>query len=199
LAVNFDTTATYLELEEADDEVARNWRGEQATSEDDADPDKTAGLGTHGKSKDSRDDLPQVVIGLAVTRQGIPVRCWCWPGNTSDQALLRRVKQDLRDWALGKVIWVADRGFASATNRRFLQQGTGGYLIGDKLRSASPHVKAALSRQGRYQQAASNLQVAIPQARATISALAAANYAECGARPASRNGRNDGISRARRR
>ena len=29
-------------------------------------------------------DLPQIVIGLAVTREGIPVRCWCWPGNTND-------------------------------------------------------------------------------------------------------------------
>jgi hypothetical protein len=32
-------------------------------------------------SKDHRPDLPQVVIGLAVTREEIPVRCWCWPGQ----------------------------------------------------------------------------------------------------------------------
>ena len=25
------------------------------------------------------DDLPQIVTGLAVTREGIPVRVWCWP------------------------------------------------------------------------------------------------------------------------
>jgi hypothetical protein len=156
----FDTTSTYFELEEADGEVARNWRGEKtAAGSQDADPDKTAGFRTHGKSKDSRDDLPQIVIGLAVTRDGIPVRCWCWPGSTSDSALIRQVKQDLRDWTLGKIIWVADRGFSSATNRRFLQQGAGGYIIGEKLRSDSPLVKAALSRQGRYQVVASNLQV----------------------------------------
>jgi hypothetical protein len=155
----FDTTSTYFELDEADEEVARNWRGEKAASEDDSNPDKAAGFRTHGKSKDSRDDLPQVVIGLAVTRDGIPVRIWCWPGNTGDQALIRQVKQDMRDWTLGKIIWVVDRGFSSKQNRRFLQQGAGGYIIGEKLRSESPHVKAALSRQGRYQQAAGNLQV----------------------------------------
>src|SRR5216684_5438988 len=155
----FDTTSTYFELEEADEEVARNWRGEKARGEDDADPDKAAGFRAHGKSKDSRDDLPQIVIGLAVTRDGIPVRCWCWPGNTSDSALIRQVKADMRDWVLGRIIWVADRGFSSARNRRFLQQGAGGYIIGEKLRSESPHVKAALSRQGRYQQIAGNLQV----------------------------------------
>ena len=154
----FDTTSTYFEVEDADEEAARNWRGEK-TSGDDADPQKAAGFRTHGKSKDSRDDLPQIVTGMAVTRDGIPVRVWCWPGNTSDSALIRQVKTDMRDWTLGKIVWVADRGFSSAKNRRFLQQGAGAYIIGEKLRSESPHVKAALSRQGRYQQVAGNLQV----------------------------------------
>lgn len=117
------------------------------------------GFRTHGKSKDSRDDLPQIVIGLAVTRDGIPVRCWCWPGNTADSALIRQVKDDMRDWTLGKVIWVADRGFSSARNRRHLQAGAGGYIIGEKLRSGSAEADAALSRQGRYQHVAGNLQV----------------------------------------
>jgi hypothetical protein len=88
----FDTTSTYFELDAADEETARNWRGERTADGGDADPDKAAGFRTHGKSKDSRDDLPQIVIGMAVTRDGIPVRVWCWPGNTSDSALIRQVK-----------------------------------------------------------------------------------------------------------
>ncbi len=155
----FDTTSTYFEVEDADADAVRDWRGEKTSDEDDADLGKTAGFRTHGKSKDSRDDLPQIVIGMAVTRDGIPVRVWSWPGNTSDSALIRQVKTDMRDWVLGKVIWVADRGFSSARNRRFLQQGAGGYIIGEKLRTESPLVKAALSRQGRYQQVAGNMQV----------------------------------------
>ena len=71
-----------------------------------------------GKSKDHRDDLPQNVIGMAVTRTGIPVRIWCWPGNSADSALTRQVKDDMWDWALAKVLWVADRGFISKANRR---------------------------------------------------------------------------------
>ena len=31
---------------------------------------------------------PQVVIGLAVTKEGIWVRVWSWPGNTSDTSVL---------------------------------------------------------------------------------------------------------------
>ena len=96
---------------------------------------------------------------MAVTRDGIPVRVWSWPGNAADSGLIRQVKADLREWALSKVIWVADRGFTSEQNRRFLMQGGGGYIIGEKLRSGSPDVKAALSRQGRYKTVRDNLQV----------------------------------------
>ena len=67
---------------------------------------------------------------MAVTRDGIPVRVWCWPGNTADSALIRQVKDDMRDWSLSKVIWVADRGFTSAENRRYLRKGGGSYIIG---------------------------------------------------------------------
>jgi transposase len=61
----FDTTSTYFERD----------------TEDDGD----GAFRRYGHSKDHRPDLPQIVIGLAVTREGIPVRVWCWPGNTNDQ------------------------------------------------------------------------------------------------------------------
>jgi len=57
------------------------------------------------------------------------------------------------------VIWVADREFASAGNRRYLRQGDHHYIIGEKLRSGSAEADAALSRQGRYQDVAENLRV----------------------------------------
>jgi Transposase DDE domain len=154
----FDTTSTYFETEEADEDVPRDERGERVApgSKEQA---GEAGFRAHGKSKDSRDDLPQVIVGMAVTRDGIPVRVWSWPGNTADSGLIRQVKKDLREWTLSKVIWVADRGFTSAENRRLLMQGGGGYIIGEKLRSGSAEAKAALSRQGRYKTVRDNLQV----------------------------------------
>ena len=75
-----------------------------------------------------------------------------------DSGLIRQVKQDLRGWALSKVIWVAERGH-SRKNRRALMQGGGGYIIGEKLRTGSEEVKAVLSRQGRYKTVRDNLQV----------------------------------------
>src|SRR6266511_920040 len=156
----FDTPSTYFELDEPDAPVARDARGALLPeASDGSDGAKLAGFRGYGKSKDHREDLPQVVIGMAVTRTGIPVRVWCWPGNTIDSVLIRQVKDDLRDWTLARVIWVADRGFASADNRRYLRRGDHHYIIGEKLRSGSHHAKAALSRQGRYQDVAANLRV----------------------------------------
>src|SRR4051812_15181310 len=98
----FDTTSTYFELEDPDSPVARADHGnplpEGATEGADSDSgtgepggeSTRVGFRTYGKSKDSRDDLPQIVIGMAVTRDGIPVRVWCWPGNTADSALIRQ-------------------------------------------------------------------------------------------------------------
>jgi hypothetical protein len=176
----FDTTSTYFETEQPDEPVWRDQDG-RVVAPDNSDTDDgtgastgndgadggapptgataQAGFRTYGKSKDSRDDLPQVVVGMAVTRDGIPVRVWCWPGNTSDSPLIRQVRDDLRDWTLGRVIWVADRGFTSAANRRHLGAGGDGYILGEKLRSGSPEAAAALARPGRYQDLSANLRV----------------------------------------
>lgn len=139
----FDTTGTSFETDAADP------------------PTEAApkGFRTFGHSKDHRPDLPQVVIGLAVTRTGLPIRAWTFPGNTADMALIRSVKDDLLARKLGRVAWVTDRGFASAENRRCLQRAGGHYISGEKLRSDSAEAKAALARQGRYQAVASSLLV----------------------------------------
>ena len=155
----FDTTSTYFELGEEDEPVPRDKNGHVTGDAGKAAEGKPAGFRAYGKSKDHRDDLPQVVIGMAVTRDGIPVRVWCWPGNTNDSALIRQVKDDMRDWTLSRVVWVADRGFTSAENRRYLRSGDHHYIIGEKLRSGSAEAAAALSRQGRYQDVAANLRV----------------------------------------
>lgn len=140
----FDTTSTYFETDEADPPSAGADKGFRTYN---------------GNSKDHRPDLPQVVIGLAVTREGIPIRVWTWPGNASDQELIRQVKDDLREWKLGRVVWVTDRGFSSAENRRYLQRSGGHYIMGEKVRDGSPDAQSALSRPGRYQKVADNLQI----------------------------------------
>ena len=139
----FDTTSTYFERDEPD-----------PTGED-----GEAAFRAYGHSKDHRPDLPQVIIGLAVTREGIPVRVWVWPGNTNDMSVLQEVKDDLRGWRLGRVVTVVDRGFSSDENLRYLTRAGGHWIAGERMRDGSPDAQAALSRQGRYQSVRDNLRV----------------------------------------
>ena len=155
----FDTTSTYFEVE-VDDEL------DPDEDEDDGDgelagegPLAEAGLRRLGHGKDHRPDRPQVIIGLAVTREGIPVRVWVWPGNTSDQTVIESVKDDLGGWNLGRCVWVVDSGFSSSENLRYLQRSGGHYIAGMKLRSGTAEARLALKRQGRYHVVADNVEV----------------------------------------
>jgi transposase len=123
----FDTTSTYFEIP----------------------AERQDGFRVFGNSKDHRPDLPQVVVGFAVTKEGIPVRCFVFEGNASDQLIIRQVKDALREWRLHRVIWVADTGFASEQNRAYLQRAGGHYILGEKLRQGTEN-RLALARQGRY-------------------------------------------------
>jgi hypothetical protein len=140
----FDTTSTYFEVDEPDPISEAAPKGFRSFN---------------GHSKDHRPDLPQVIIGLAVTRDGIPIRVWTWPGNANDQELIRQVKEDMRAWKLGRVVWVCDEGFNSAENRSRMQVAGGHYIFGQKLRRDSREVEAALSRPGRYSPVAENLEI----------------------------------------
>lgn len=45
-------------------------------------------------AKNGRSDAPQVVVGLAVTREGLPVRSLVFSGETADVTTVETVKQD---------------------------------------------------------------------------------------------------------
>jgi len=156
----FDTSSTYWETDRLPEELQDDPGEEQAGDGPGQRPLEESGRRRYSKhSKDHRPELPQVVLGMAVTRKGIPVRVWSFPGDASDQVIIRKVRDDLRGWNLARVIWVLDRGFTSERNRRYLQRGGGHYIVGEKLRSDSKEAGAALARQGRYHTVAGNLRV----------------------------------------
>ena len=114
-----DTTSTYFELE-VPDELADL---QEVVDDDGISRPVEQGKRPFGHSMDFRTDLPPVVIAMAVTRDGVPVRCWTFPGDTGDTSIIRTVKDDLAGWNLHRMVWVADRGFASAANRAYLTRG----------------------------------------------------------------------------
>jgi hypothetical protein len=70
-----------------------------------------------GYSRDHRSDRPQVVIGLLVTGDGIPIAHHVFAGNTRDSTTLPAVMADYQArFGVGRIALVADRGLISEAN-----------------------------------------------------------------------------------
>jgi hypothetical protein len=143
----YDTTTAYFEIDEPD-ETEQEFAGRLY-----------APLRRRGHSKEGRDNQPQVIIALAVTRDGMPVRSWVLPGDTADVATVARIKDDLRAWRLGRCLFVGDAGMYSADNLAALSRGLGRYILAVPMRKLKDVEIEVLTRPGRYKQVADNLQV----------------------------------------
>ena len=136
--VFYDGTTAWFECDE-EDVASQEWRG--LTFEP---------LRKRGHSKEGRDNDPQVVIALAVTRDGVPVRSWVFPGNTPDVTTVQRIKDDLRTMRLGRVLFVGDAGLYSRANLDELAKGAGRYILATPIGRVKEIREEVLSHPGRY-------------------------------------------------
>jgi hypothetical protein len=148
----YDTTSLHFEIDEEDEVTQRRTRrdGTEATYEP---------LRKRGHSKNGRTDAPQIVIGMAVTRDGLPVRSWVFTGNTNDVTTVEKVKADLKGWKLGRCVFVGDAGMNSESNRRTLSLGGGKYILASRMRADGEVSDEVLTRAGRYHLVKDNLRV----------------------------------------
>jgi len=147
----YDTTSLHFEIDEEDEQASH---GSKAAGEK-----EYPALRKRGKSKNGRGDAPQLVVGLAVTRDGLPVRSWVFPGSTNDGTTVEQIKADLRGWKLGRCVLVGDAGMNSEENRRKLALGGGKYILASRMRAGDEVSKKVLTRAGRYHTLAGNLRV----------------------------------------
>jgi Transposase DDE domain len=143
----YDTTTAYFEIDEPDEDE-QEFAGRLY-----------APLRKRGHSKEGRDNQPQVIIALAVTRDGMPVRSWVLPGNTADVTTVAQIKDDLRAWRLGRCLFVGDAGMYSADNLAQLSRGLGRYILAVPMRRIRAIEDEVLTRPGRYKPVGDNLQV----------------------------------------
>lgn len=139
--VFYDTTTVAFSIDTEDEE----------TEDDQA-------LRQYGRPKDGSWSV-QMVVALAVTREGLPVRSWLLPGNTADMATVAKVKGDLKGWNLGRALFVGDGGLNSEDNRHELAKACGTYLLATRLNSVKEVNQDVLSRSGRYRKVSDNLHV----------------------------------------
>lgn len=124
--------------------------------EEDEDAEGATGLRKFGHSKNGTWS-PQIVVALAVTRHGLPVRSWVFPGNTSEFETIKKVRADLRGWKLGRALLVADSGMNSQENRDELAKACGKYLLATRMGSVSEVKEQVLTKRGRFKVITDNL------------------------------------------
>jgi transposase len=143
----WDTTTLYCEVDD-DDEDDERWHDQTFPA-----------LRKRGHNKEGRDGNPQVVVGLALTRDGLPVRSWVFPGNTADVTTINHLKDDLRGWRLNRCVFVGDSGMFSEANRQRLSRALGRYILAVPMRKVPEVPRDVLTRAGRYRDVAHNLRV----------------------------------------
>ncbi len=152
----YDTTSLHFEIDEMD---------QGHGDEDLVEGSLAAGSKTYtaprkrGLAKNGRSDAPQIVIGLAVTRDGLPVRHWVFPGNTVDVTTVAQVKADVKGWKLSRCVFVGDAGMVSQENLERLSQSGGKYIWCMPMRRGDEVTYDVLQRPGRFQQVADNVRV----------------------------------------
>jgi hypothetical protein len=118
------------------------------------------GLAKLGKSKDYRYDHTQVVLGVVMRRDGTPISCEVWPGNTADVTTLTTIADALkRRFSIDKVVVVCDRGMVSRRNLQHLEDHGYGYIVGVKMRRMIEVRDQVLRRSGRYRVVKDNLHI----------------------------------------
>ncbi|OPY58471.1 MAG: Transposase DDE domain protein [Pelotomaculum sp. PtaU1.Bin035] len=116
-------------------------------------------LGRYGYSKDHRSDRVQVMVGVVMTKFGIPVAHEVFPGNSSDAATFRQIITDMRKrFNLDRVVFVGDRGMVGKDILDELDKNHIKYIVGMRMRKVKD-VDEVLKTGGRYKVVRDNLKV----------------------------------------
>lgn len=113
----YDLTSTYFEADKSitDDDIRRN-----------------------GYSRDHRSDREQIVIGVVMTGDGLPLAHYTFSGNRSDSTTVQEVMSDIRNrFGVEKITLVADKGMVSGTNIKFLVESGFPFILGESPRQST--------------------------------------------------------------
>jgi transposase len=141
----WETTTLYWEIDD-EAEASEPWQ-----------PRTMPARRQRGHNKEGRDGPPQVVVGLALTREGLPVRSWVFPGHTAEVTTITHLKDDLRGWRLNRCVFVGASGMFSEANRQRLSRALGRYIRAVPMRQGTEVSLDVLTRPGRYRDVAPHL------------------------------------------
>lgn len=117
----------------------------ESTNDDDGE------LRRFGYSKIHRKDLTQVILGLLVDREGVPVGYQLFPGNTYEPHSLPSILERLKTkYHVTRVVLVADRGIITKDNLAELRKAQMEFILGMKLWSMTAAWQAKVMDKSKY-------------------------------------------------
>ncbi len=91
-----------------------------------------------GYSKDCKFNEVQVVMGMIIDADGMPVGYELFPGNTFDgKTMLKALENIQRRFGIQRVIIVADRGLNCKVNLNLIKAAGYGYIMSSKIKGMS--------------------------------------------------------------
>ncbi|MCK6606647.1 MAG: IS1634 family transposase [Ignavibacteriaceae bacterium] len=106
---------------------------------------KSSELLNYGFSKANKVNEVQVVMGLLIDTDGIPVGYDLFPGNTFDAKTLPAVISSLkRKYNIDRIILVGDKGINSKENLINIKEAGFDYIVAGRLRSSSAELKKSI-------------------------------------------------------
>jgi transposase len=92
-------------------------------------------LRTFGFSKDQKFHTTQIVLALAVTREGLPIGYKVFPGNTAEtKTLIACLDEWKKHISIGRVVFVADRAMFNSGNLKALDEAGYEFIVAATLR-----------------------------------------------------------------
>jgi transposase len=99
-------------------------------------------LRERGMSKDNKRNETQVVMGLLIDTDGIPISYKLFRGNEHELHTMERVIDDvLNNYQIKEIIIVADRGLNSKDNLKMIRDKNLNYIVGSKCTSVPNEIK----------------------------------------------------------
>jgi transposase len=95
-----------------------------------------AEMAVPGYRRDHRPDADQIVIGLVMNGEGLPIAHHVFAGNTVDKATVAQVVTDLEQrFCIKDIIFVGDRGLLTRTNIETVKNHGDNYILGMQKRN----------------------------------------------------------------
>ena len=112
-------------------------------------------LRNFGFSKDCRFNEVQVVLGMIIDANGLPIGYELFSGNTFDGKTMTEALKNIRNrFGIHRVIIVADRGLNSKVNLKLIREAGYGYIVAGRIKQMPAAVTALILDDSGYDEMA---------------------------------------------